>query len=129
LVDSLERRLGITTPPSGQEVWNRGSATRGAWTTIVRTCLIDDLVSRSVDEGVDRVVDLAAGYDTRPYRLSLPASLTWVEIDSAAVLERKRELLEGERPRCAVERHGADLRDARARRRCRERWRGPLGRW
>lgn len=94
---------------------NRGSATRGAWTTNVRTRLIDELLVRSVSEGVDRVVNLAAGYDTRPYRLSLPPELKWVEVDAPTVLERKAGLLDGEPPRCQIERFAADLRDAEAR--------------
>lgn len=90
---------------------NRGSATRGAWTTIVRTVLIDELIARSLDDGVDRVVNLAAGYDTRPYRLALPGAVRWIEVDTPDVLDRKRDLLAGERPRCPLERCPADLRD------------------
>jgi methyltransferase (TIGR00027 family) len=102
----------------GEEVarrMNRGSATRGAWTTIVRTRLIDDLIEASVAEGCDRVVNLAAGYDTRPYRLTLPAGLRWIEVDAPAVLDRKSGLLEHEQPRCQVERLPADLTAAGAR--------------
>jgi methyltransferase (TIGR00027 family) len=94
---------------------NRGKSDAGAWTTVVRTRLIDDLVVRSLAEGADRVVNLAAGYDTRPYRLPLPPALRWVEVDGAPVLERKARLLEGERPACAVERAAADLADPAAR--------------
>lgn len=102
----------------GEEVarkMNRGSATRGAWTTIVRTRLIDDLLATSFDEGADLVVNLAAGYDTRPYRLSLPAGLRWVEIDNPTVLEAKADLLKDEKPQCTVERVPADIADAAAR--------------
>src|SRR5262245_62515245 len=41
---------------------------------VARTKLIDDLVAASIAEGCDRVVNLAAGFDTRPYRLALPES-------------------------------------------------------
>ena len=40
---------------------------------MTRTKLIDDLVAASVQNGCDRVLNLAAGFDTRPYRLDLPA--------------------------------------------------------
>ena len=36
---------------------------------IARTKLIDDLIAASLAEGCDRVINLAAGLDTRPYRL------------------------------------------------------------
>jgi hypothetical protein len=44
------------------------------------------------------VVKLAAGLDARPYRMNLPASLRWVEVDLPEILEKKERLLEGERP-------------------------------
>lgn len=48
---------------------------RSGWPMVVRTRLMDDLVMTSLAEGCDRVINLAAGFDTRPYRMSLPASL------------------------------------------------------
>src|SRR5262245_28102368 len=50
---------------------------RSGWSIVTRTKLIDDLVAACVADGCDRVVNLAAGMDTRPYRMALPASLTW----------------------------------------------------
>jgi methyltransferase (TIGR00027 family) len=47
---------------------------RGAWSTITRTVLLDEIVLRLVGEGLDTVVNLAAGLDSRPYRLPLPSS-------------------------------------------------------
>src|SRR5215831_20875510 len=37
-----------------------------AWTTIVRTVVLDEIVLRLLRYGVDTVVNLAAGLDTRP---------------------------------------------------------------
>ena len=54
------------------------------WAIVVRTRLIDDLVMTSIAEGADRVLNLAAGLDTRPYRLSLPPALTWIVRGSKA---------------------------------------------
>ena len=65
--------------------------------------------------GCTRVVNLAAGLDTRPYRLPLPASLTWLEADLPALVDEKERLLAGETPVCAVTRARVDLADAAAR--------------
>lgn len=85
------------------------------WPIIVRTKLIDDLVGQCVRSGADRVLNLAAGLDTRPYRLALPPSLTWIEADLPAMIEEKERLLEGEKPACALTREKVDLTDATVR--------------
>ncbi len=89
---------------------------RLAWTTIVRTVAFDDLVARLVAAGTDTVVNLAAGLDARPYRMSLPPSLRWIEVDLPAMVREKQEALAAERPVCRVERLAADLADAGSRR-------------
>ena len=61
----------------------------GGWQVVARTVAIDDLVRTAVAEGCDRVLCLAAGLDMRPYRLALPASLTWIEADLPVVIEEK----------------------------------------
>ncbi len=93
-----------------------GAARGTSWPIVVRTCLIDELVHTSIAEGVDCVLNLAAGLDTRPYRLSLPASLLWVEADLPAVLEEKERLLAGEQPVCELRREPVDLLQPGARR-------------
>ncbi|MGO8813400.1 MAG: class I SAM-dependent methyltransferase [Terriglobia bacterium] len=82
---------------------------RIAWSTITRTVLIDEIVSRLVREGVDTVLNLAAGLDARPYRLPLPPSLHWVEMDLPALIAAKTELMKDETPRCPLERVSVDL--------------------
>jgi O-methyltransferase involved in polyketide biosynthesis len=62
------------------------------------------------------VVNLAAGLDARPYRMSLPPALRWVEVDLPDLLAYKEEVLAGEKPVCALERTPLDLADAAARR-------------
>ncbi len=89
---------------------------RLAWSTITRTVLIDEIVLRMVAQGVDTVLNLAAGLDSRPYRLALPDTLRWVELDLPAITATKTELLAGDKPRCRLERIGVDLRDHAARR-------------
>ncbi|HEV8269306.1 MAG TPA: class I SAM-dependent methyltransferase, partial [Thermoanaerobaculia bacterium] len=88
-----------------------------AWAFVVRTCVIDEFVTRVVRESsADMVVNLAAGLDTRPYRMELPASLSWVEVDLPAILEYKREKLASARPVCRLESVALDLSDVAERR-------------
>ena len=88
---------------------------RSGWPLVIRTKLIDDLVLASVAEGCDRVLNLAAGFDTRPYRMKLPAELRWVEADLPAMVDEKQRLLASETPRCRLTREKVDLSDAGAR--------------
>jgi methyltransferase (TIGR00027 family) len=89
--------------------------TRSGWWMIARTKLIDDLIAASLAEGCDRVLNLAAGLDTRPYRLDLPPTLDWIEADLPALVDEKDRLLAAERPRCQLTRERVDLADAAAR--------------
>lgn len=89
---------------------------RWGWPMIVRTAVMDEIIVREGGAGVDTVVNLAAGMDMRPYRLDLPATLRWVEIDLPAILEEKIGLIGRETARCRVERIAADLSQTGARR-------------
>ncbi len=88
---------------------------RSGWPMVTRTKLMDDLIDASLAEGCDRVISLAAGFDTRPYRMTLPASLEWIEADLGAMIDEKEKLLEGEKPRCRLRREAVDLSDTSAR--------------
>lgn len=48
----------------------------GTWPIVARTHIIDRLVTDAVRDGADAVLNLAAGLDSRPYRMKLPPSLT-----------------------------------------------------
>lgn len=61
------------------------------------------------------MLNLAAGLDTRPYRLSLPSSLHWIEADFPAILSYKEEKLAHERPVCSLELVKLDLTDVASR--------------
>lgn len=89
---------------------------RNGWPVVSRTKLIDDLIARAIAEGCDRVLNLAAGLDTRPYRLALPADFVWVEADLPAMIADKEHLLAGQTPHCALHRFPVDLSDSAARR-------------
>jgi len=47
-------------------------STRNGWWLVARTKIIDDAFAEAIADGCDRVLNLAAGLDTRPYRLELP---------------------------------------------------------
>lgn len=113
--DPFARRLGGAR---GAEISAAmpASTRKASWAFVARTSLLDRFIQARVADGVTLVVNLAAGLDARPYRLPLPASLTWIEVDQPALLEEKTELLAGERPVCSVERIALDLEDDAARR-------------
>jgi methyltransferase (TIGR00027 family) len=82
----------------------------------IRTRIIDDLIREAVADGVDLVLNLGAGLDTRPYRLELPSDLRWVEVDCAKITELKDSRLFGQKPTCKLERVSCDLADVSSRR-------------
>lgn len=82
----------------------------GSGVVVGRTVAFDEIIMQTVAEhGIDLVLNLAAGYDTRVYRLALPPALRWVEVDLEAVLARKRATLASAVPRCNLSFVGLDL--------------------
>jgi methyltransferase (TIGR00027 family) len=90
-------------------------ARRHSWSYVARTWLIDRVIERSVQQGTDMVINLAAGLDSRPYRMRLPTALRWIEIDLPDMLNYKNEVMAAERPVCTLDRVPLDLRDTAAR--------------
>ena len=79
---------------------------------IIRARFFDDFLQRVTATGeVRQVVLLAAGLDTRGYRLSWPNRVQVFELDQPEVLDRKQGILDGAgaEPRCARRAVGADL--------------------
>lgn len=113
--DPFARRLA---GPRGEEIVRampRGRAM--AWPMVVRTAVMDEIIVRAVErDGVHTVVNLAAGLDTRPYRLPVPGALRWIEADFPDLLAFKKQQLAGEKPRCQLERVAIDLTDGERRR-------------
>jgi methyltransferase (TIGR00027 family) len=93
----------------------KAASRHSEWALITRTKLIDDVVRDLLADGTDTILNLAAGFDTRPYRLALPESLRWVEADLPELIAEKEQLLANEEPRCRLERVAVDLSDAAAR--------------
>ncbi len=89
---------------------------RHAWAWVMRTVLFDRVIEEQVRAGVDTVVNLAAGLDARPYRMALPSTLRWFEVDLPDLVAYKTDALKGEQPRCRLERVALDVADASARR-------------
>ena len=79
------------------------------WVVAIRTHLIDEFIQEAVKGGVDTVVNLGAGLDTRPYRVKLPESLLWIEADYPRMIEFKESRLAKETPRFRLERVKIDL--------------------
>ena len=89
---------------------------QNAWAWVARTCVVDQFIADQCQQGVDMIVNLAAGLDTRPYRMALPTTLQWIEVDLPGILSYKEEILANEKPVCALERLRLDLTDIAARR-------------
>jgi len=109
--DPFARRLAGMRGAEGLQKILGGEA--GAVGCIVRTCLVDELILEAFRESaIDTVVNLGAGLDTRPYRLPLPNTTRWIEIDSADVLAYKAQALEGFTPVCKLESLALDVANA-----------------
>lgn len=85
------------------------------WVVSVRTCIIDEFIRSAVADGVDTVLNLGAGLDTRPYRMDLPATLHWIEADYPAMIDYKESRLTQQKPRFDLVRVKCDLADDAAR--------------
>jgi methyltransferase (TIGR00027 family) len=94
----------LTTPDWGVHFVNFQGA---------RTRYFDDYFRRAAEAGVRQVVILAAGLDSRAYRLSWPDATTIFELDRPQVLDFKREVLTEQGATANAERRevAIDLRD------------------
>jgi methyltransferase (TIGR00027 family) len=87
-----------------------------AWAMIVRTTVFDEIILELIArEKVDLIVNLAAGLDARPWRMELPPTLRWVDVDFPVMIDHKTEVLKDVAPRCRYEAIAADLSDEGAR--------------
>ena len=79
---------------------------------VIRARFFDDFLQRVTGTGeVRQVVLLAAGLDTRGYRLGWPGRVQVFELDQPEVLDRKQDILDGAgaKPRCVRRAVGVDL--------------------
>jgi methyltransferase (TIGR00027 family) len=79
----------------------------------VRTHFFDEYFGAATESGIRQVVILAAGLDSRAYRLDWPAGVTVYEIDQPKVLAYKASTLQARGARPKATRHAVpvDLRD------------------
>jgi methyltransferase (TIGR00027 family) len=112
--DPYARRLAGAR---GEEIMQKMAAARKhAWSYVARTYLFDTYIAQEIAAGADMIVNLAAGLDTRPYRMQLPSSLQWIEVDLPDLIAYKEDILRAEKPVCRLERVRLDLSDVNARR-------------
>jgi methyltransferase (TIGR00027 family) len=111
--DPFARRLAgergeliVKTMPSGMQM---------SWPMVVRTAVMDEIILRCVQQGVDTVLNLAAGLDTRAYRLDLPKTLRWYHVDFPDMVDYVQQHMKDEVPRCQLEYISADLRESSTR--------------
>lgn len=78
----------------------------------IRTRFLDDAIASVLaDSDIRQVVLIAAGMDTRAFRLDWPAGVEVYEVDHGPLIEEKRRRLDqlGARPRTARHEVGTDL--------------------
>ena len=123
--DETDRRAALFRDPFARKLAGaRGEEVRRlfrrrdrvAWPWVTRTVLFDRAITRLVSGGVDLVINLAAGLDARPYRMTLPPALRWIEVDLPGIIDYKTEVLAADQPMCCLERVKADLADHAVRR-------------
>jgi methyltransferase (TIGR00027 family) len=85
------------------------------WTVVIRTVMIDDYIYELIQNGVDTVINLGAGLDTRPYRLQFATPINWVEVDYPHLIAHKEKNLVNEKPNVKLERVSLDLADRKKR--------------
>lgn len=102
---------GLLTGEYGKKVSNsmKPIAQYAYWSVTIRTRLIDEYILKYANRGYKTIINLGAGLDTRPYRLSLPQEVQWIEVDFPEVIELKNEKLKDQKPKCKLERIGLNL--------------------
>jgi len=88
---------------------------KNSWSFVARTYLFDEFIRQHVEQGYDMVINLAAGLDTRPYRMPLPPSLKWTEVDLGDILDYKQTILSNEKPVCKLQTIQMNLSNRKAR--------------
>jgi hypothetical protein len=66
---------------------------RNGWWLVARTKVIDDVIIEAIGDGCDRVLNLAAGLDTRPYRLDLPPDSRGLRLTCRRCSPKRRNCL------------------------------------
>jgi methyltransferase (TIGR00027 family) len=113
--DPFARRLAGSRGQAIVDLMKRGRSM--AWAMVVRTAVLDEMILETVKRrGAQLVLNLAAGLDTRPWRLDLPPSLGWIDVDLTDILNYKTDTLNDQEPVCRYVAIPCDLTDGEARR-------------
>lgn len=72
-IDKYARSLAGNRGESILQAMQNGR--KNSWSFVARTYLFDKIIQETVKNGVQQVINLASGLDTRPYRLELPLSI------------------------------------------------------
>lgn len=112
--DLLAKRFLDAAGAEQQAAWNAGSGERftaamGDYFAL-RTRYFDDYFEQAAEAGCRQTVLLAAGLDTRAFRLRWPEGCRVFELDQPELIAFKEEALRGETPACRRDVIGADLR-------------------
>jgi methyltransferase (TIGR00027 family) len=108
--DPFAERLAGTQGEAIVDTMKSGRAM--AWAMIVRTAVFDEIILERIRNGnVDVVLNLAAGLDARPWRMRLPPTLRWIDVDLPGILDHKTEIMKNEQPVCEYEAIPLDLAD------------------
>ncbi|MFI1161297.1 SAM-dependent methyltransferase [Streptomyces sioyaensis] len=112
--DSLARRFLDAAGIGQQAIWTTGQGEQFAEAMgdyfALRTRYFDDYFTQACAAGCRQVVVLAAGLDTRAFRLDWPAGVRLFELDQPEMVAFKEDVLQGEVPCCTREVIAADLR-------------------
>ncbi|WP_204001025.1 SAM-dependent methyltransferase [Micromonospora lutea] len=109
----VDRYAALLSTPTSRKMTHEALAVGGTiGSVIVRARFGDIVLGEAAAAGITQVVCLAAGSDTRAWRLDLPARTRFFEIDLPGQLEAKERLLEPVRDRLVCRRVslGEDLR-------------------
>lgn len=111
--DPFARRLA---GKKGEQIANAVEfSKKNSWSFVARTFLFDEFISQHIKEGYDMIINLAAGFDARPYRMNLPSSLQWIEVDLPGIIIEKEKILADEKPNCELRRVQLDLSNKKSR--------------
>ena len=99
----------------------RETSVYARFSVVIRTVVIDRLLRKKVSEGIDTVLNLGAGLDTRPYRLQISGLARWIEVDYPHMIEHKAAALKDEKVLMPLERVSLDLSDRKLRKKLFER--------
>ncbi|MGA4539500.1 class I SAM-dependent methyltransferase [Uniformispora flossi] len=96
--------LWPAAPPPQDDEAARRRRLAVSFSIVVRTKFLDDLLREASASGVRQVVLLGAGMDSRAFRMEWPEGTRLFEVDTAAPLDFKAEVLRGERAVARCER-------------------------